>query len=184
MGKGRHGHDSGHHNDQGESFKDGTLDFCDEPKTCCLACFTPFHLFAENLNNLKIMSYGAAFALYLLPWLGLVALYMVFIPTAAGMEVDQDGQVVRGSFLQEYKAFAEVFLTFGLVGFCVLICVGAYFRGQIREKMNISGSTCEDCCFHACCCCCAIAQEYREVRSYMDEISLDLEQAQKKPLLK
>mmetsp|Transcript_44092 Transcript_44092/g.86218 ORF Transcript_44092/g.86218 Transcript_44092/m.86218 type:complete len:197 (+) Transcript_44092:28-618(+) len=180
-------HDEHHHGHAAlESFKDGTLDFCDDPKTCCMSFLAPYHLFAKNMAALDIMNYGTALVLYLIPWLGLLALYMVFIPTAAGLEVDNDGQIIRGSFLQEYKTFCEVFLVFGLVGFSVLIVIASYFRGQLRHKLHIQGSGCEDCCCHALCCICSIAQETREVSNWEAEEKFvhDVEKSATKPLIK
>jgi Cys-rich protein (TIGR01571 family) len=49
------------------------------------------------------------------------------------------------------------------------VCVPLYFilgmlqRSEIRQKYNLKGSGCGDCCRACCCTCCALIQEENEV---------------------
>eukprot|EP00796_Vickermania_ingenoplastis_P012307 gene12307-8448_t len=46
---------------------------------------------------------------------------------------------------------------------CTICCVGASVRSSTRERYNIKGNTCADCCAVYCCTLCAISQIMREM---------------------
>lgn len=188
MGKGQHGDEHEHgHDEPGQDWEDGTLDFCDQPLACVLGCGAPCISFADNMTKTGIFSnYYLALVVYGVPWFGLVMLYMLVFPAAAGFEYGADGAPVSKSFVQMYPAVAETMLTFGLILFTVMICVGGYFRGLLRHKLGIKGLPCEDYCCHTCCCCCSIAQESRAVKNWLadEELNKDIEnRLHKTPLL-
>jgi len=135
------------------------------------------HLFASNHTGTNTTeepasfsgSYPAALFTYFIPWLGLVIMYCIFVPTCAGYEFDESGSPVTNSFVQQYPAASETMLTIGFSLFVVMALVGGYFRGQLRNRLDIAGVACEDYCCHFLCCCCAIAQETRAVRVWKKE---------------
>lgn len=45
----------------------------------------------------------------------------------------------------------------------ITIALGTAYRGKIRARFGIDGSTCGDCLLHTFCNCCAVAQEARHV---------------------
>lgn len=183
-----HGHHHGDHDENLIAWVDGPLDFCDDPTSCCLACIAPWHLFAKNQQVIGTFnSYSLAALAYAIPWIGLICLYGIFVPTAAGYEFDQDGNEEPGSFVATYPAASETLLTVGLALFVLMGIVGGYFRSQLRGKFKIKGAGCEDYCCHFVCPSCAIAQETRAVRIYQEEeeFNKDIEaKLHKEPLLK
>eukprot|EP00796_Vickermania_ingenoplastis_P012309 gene12309-8450_t len=52
---------------------------------------------------------------------------------------------------------------------CTICCVGASVRSSTRERYNIKGNTCADCCAVYCCTLCAISQIMREMTMMNDK---------------
>ncbi|GBG65546.1 hypothetical protein CBR_g51429 [Chara braunii] len=65
---------------------------------------------------------------------------------------------------------AYLFLYLWLGGLVILLLAlglyGGCCRAQIRNKYNLPGGPCGDCCQHACCCFCSHCQEYRTLTNF------------------
>jgi len=88
---------------------------------------------------------------------------------------------VREGWTLERSKVGSFFLPLGIFALCcvladlgvsslatwwVTVLISSYYRGKLREKYNIPGSSLNDLAVHSCCWMCAVSQEARHVDYY------------------
>lgn len=122
-------------------FSDGIFDCFDGMTICLLSwCLLPVR-YAQTVERLRWQSFGAALAMYGLPWL----LWIVF------------DTIFQTDPRRWWWAIPAVLCN---ITCCIIGCLN---RGKLRAHYQIPGSEAEDCLLHMCCRCCAMAQEARHV---------------------
>jgi Cys-rich protein (TIGR01571 family) len=121
----------------------GCLETCG---LCCCAWFLPCLVWPRTASRVcSSISCGGFFLVYTALWAALVVGALIAY------------QIVTLDVVSAYTNYI-------MLGAAVLIIVlGTYIRGRLREKGHISGNCLTDCCAHLWCSPCAITQEARQI---------------------
>jgi len=136
-------------------WSDGIFDCFDSGIICLLSLFLPCVRFGLTVSRLRLLSFPAGLLLHGIPYILYTVLYTyinVAFPQTYGTEVNPD-----------YSSTFVVLLVVMIAAHLMVVLVGAWYRGKIRQEYGIPGHACDDFCWHFCCGCCALAQAARHV---------------------
>lgn len=124
---------------------DGLCDCFNDAVSCLLSWCLPCIRQAFTLDRARLLDFWMAifmFAAWYITW--------IVLESVAASVYGPNSHVIWPGM---------VIMSVGLV----YVFIRTYYRGKLRQKYQIAGSTLEDCLVHWCCSCCAIAQEGRHV---------------------